>query len=60
VNLTSIWRLLLGACQIIYMSDLDVKESGMIMIKMLGANKNGRPGDQKSGICASLFLNSEK
>jgi len=39
------------------MSKLEVKESGMTVIKMLGAiKKNWFPGDQKSGICASLFL----
>lgn len=39
MNLSVIWRFLLGACQIIYMSELEVKVSGMIMIKMLGTIK---------------------
>jgi len=43
------------------MSELEVKESGMIMIKMLGAIKKNRfPDDQRSGICASVLLTSGK
>jgi hypothetical protein len=43
VNLCVIWRFLLGACQIIYSSEREVKESGMVMIKMLWAIfKNSR------------------
>ena len=34
MNLSVIWRSLLGGREIIHISELDVQESGMIIIKM--------------------------